>query len=86
MQLKVKDGYWEEKPREKSEKSVPVVVKWADTEKERQARRAQKAQSQASNVPHTDSQHLSMFGALPMSYVPPYNGYAYQVSSNRTIF
>ncbi|KAH1195528.1 RNA-binding protein BRN1 [Glycine max] len=58
--------------------SVPLVVKWADTEKERQARRAQKAQSQASNVPHTDSQHLSMFGALPMSYVPPYNGYAYQ--------
>ncbi|KAL5135631.1 RNA-binding protein BRN1 [Glycine soja] len=58
--------------------SVPLVVKWADTEKERQARRAQKAQSQASNVPHTDSQHPSLFGALPMSYVPPYNGYGYQ--------
>ncbi|KOM39517.1 hypothetical protein LR48_Vigan03g289900 [Vigna angularis] len=58
--------------------SVPLVVKWADTEKERQARRAQKAQSQASNVPHSDSQHPSLFGALPMGYVPPYNGYGYQ--------
>ncbi|KAB1222069.1 CUGBP Elav-like family member 1 [Morella rubra] len=58
--------------------SVPLVVKWADTEKERQARRAQKAQSQASNVTNTDSQHHSVFGALPMGYVPPYNGYGYQ--------
>lgn len=59
--------------------NVPLVVKWADTEKERQARRAQKAQSQASNVPNTDStQHPSMFGALPMGYAPPYNGYGYQ--------
>lgn len=56
-----------------------MVVKWADTEKERQARRAQKAQSQASNVTNTDSQHHSVFGALPMGYVPPYNGYGYQV-------
>ncbi|RYR52040.1 hypothetical protein Ahy_A06g026968 isoform B [Arachis hypogaea] len=58
--------------------SVPLVVKWADTEKERQARRAQRAQSQASNAPHADSQHPSLFGALPMGYVPPYNGYGYQ--------
>ncbi|KAG6787171.1 hypothetical protein POTOM_008804 [Populus tomentosa] len=56
--------------------SVPLVVKWADTEKERQARRAQKAQSQA--MPNTDSQHPSLFGALPMGYAPPYNGYGYQ--------
>jgi len=54
-----------------------LVVKWADTEKERQARRAQKAQSQA--MPNTDSQHPSLFGALPMGYAPPYNGYGYQV-------
>ncbi|KAG5231810.1 RNA-binding family protein [Salix suchowensis] len=53
--------------------SVPLVVKWADTEKERQARRAQKSQ-----VPNTDSQHPSLFGALPMGYAPPYNGYGYQ--------
>ncbi|XP_050237805.1 RNA-binding protein BRN1 [Mercurialis annua] len=58
--------------------SVPLVVKWADTEKERQARRAQKAHSQASNMPNADSQHPSLFGALPMGYVPPYNGYGYQ--------
>ncbi|KAJ9187717.1 hypothetical protein P3X46_003141 [Hevea brasiliensis] len=58
--------------------SVPLVVKWADTEKERQARRAQKAQSQASSLPNADSQHPSLFGALPMGYVPPYNGYGYQ--------
>ncbi|KAJ7972872.1 putative RNA binding protein [Quillaja saponaria] len=58
--------------------TVPLVVKWADTEKERQARRAQKALSQASNVPNTDSQHPSLFAALPMGYVPPYNGYGYQ--------
>ncbi|TYH93947.1 hypothetical protein ES332_A12G008500v1 [Gossypium tomentosum] len=58
--------------------SVPLIVKWADTEKERQARRAQKAQSQASNMPNADSPHPSLFGALPMGYVPPYNGYGYQ--------
>ncbi|ONH93768.1 hypothetical protein PRUPE_8G251600 [Prunus persica] len=58
--------------------SVPLVVKWADTEKERLARRAQKAHSQAANVPNADSQHPSLFGALPMGYVPSYNGYGYQ--------
>ncbi|CAL9092160.1 unnamed protein product [Musa textilis] len=59
--------------------SVPLVVKWADTEKERQARRAQKAQSQASSLAHGNSMHQpSIFGALPMGYIPPYNGYGYQ--------
>ncbi|KHN46600.1 RNA-binding protein BRN1-like isoform X1 [Glycine soja] len=58
--------------------SVPLVVKWADTEKERLARRAQKTQSRVSNAPHADPQHPSLFGALPMGYVPPYNGYGYQ--------
>lgn len=59
-----------------------MVVKWADTEKERQARRAQKAQSQADSMPTTDAtHHPSLFGALPMGYVPPYNGYGYQVVS-----
>lgn len=59
--------------------TVPLVVKWADTEKERQARRAQKALSQSSSSPNADSrQHPSLFGALPMGYMPPYNGYGYQ--------
>ncbi|KAA8549217.1 hypothetical protein F0562_000901 [Nyssa sinensis] len=59
--------------------TVALVVKWADTEKERQARRAQKAQSEASNVPNAEStEHPSLFGALPMGYMPPYNGYGYQ--------
>ncbi|KAK8588264.1 hypothetical protein V6N12_022717 [Hibiscus sabdariffa] len=58
--------------------SVPLVVKWADTEKERQARRAQKAQFESLIKPNADSQHPSLFGTLPMGYVPPYNGYGYQ--------
>ncbi|GAB4829708.1 condensin subunit [Ancistrocladus abbreviatus] len=59
--------------------NIPLVVKWADTEKERQVRRAQKAQSRASKVPNVDpSQQTSIFGAMPMGYLPPYNGYGYQ--------
>ncbi|CAA2965901.1 RNA-binding protein BRN1-like [Olea europaea var. sylvestris] len=59
--------------------TVPLVVKWADTEKERQARKAQKALSQVSSVPNADSRHhTSLFGTLPMGYMPPYNGYGYQ--------
>ncbi|KAI0530784.1 hypothetical protein KFK09_000332 [Dendrobium nobile] len=59
--------------------TVPLVVKWADTEKERKARKAQKAQCQASSVPHMNSlQQSSLFGALPMGYISPYNGFSYQ--------
>lgn len=58
--------------------TVPLVVKWADTERERQARRAQKALSQASNASNS-GQHPSLYGALSMGYMPPYNGYGYQV-------
>jgi CUG-BP- and ETR3-like factor len=57
-----------------------LVVKWADTEKERQARKVQKAQSVSPPIP---GQQPSIFGAVPMGYVtgpPPYNGYPYQVT------
>lgn len=62
---------------------MPLVVKWADTEKERQARKAQKAQSQLSHIPNASpmQQHSSVFGALQMGYMPQYNGFGYQVSS-----
>ncbi|CAD6333981.1 unnamed protein product [Miscanthus lutarioriparius] len=59
--------------------SVPLVVKWADTEKERQARKAQKAQFQSSNMLNANAmQQNSVFGALQMGYVPQYNGFGYQ--------
>ncbi|XP_078440205.1 RNA-binding protein BRN1-like isoform X2 [Wolffia australiana] len=59
--------------------NVPLVVKWADSEKERQARRAQRAQSHAPHVPNSASaRQPSLFGALPMSYIPSYNGMGYQ--------
>ncbi|RID40118.1 hypothetical protein BRARA_J00185 [Brassica rapa] len=66
--------------------NVPLVVKWADTERERQARRLQKAQSHASRLANSDPQNPSLFGALPMSYVPPYNGYGYHVSPCSLIY
>ncbi|KAL6952430.1 hypothetical protein U1Q18_041421 [Sarracenia purpurea var. burkii] len=63
--------------------TIPLVVKWADTEKQRQARRTQKAQSQGSNVPNASpAQHPSLFGSLPMGYIHPYNGYGYQALSS----
>ncbi len=57
-----------------------LVVKWADTEKERQARKVQKDQG-VSAVPVPGQQQPSLFGAVPMGYAsaPPYNGYTYQV-------
>ena len=59
---------------------MPLVVKWADTEKERQARKAQKAQLQPPNMPNGGPMpHSSAFGALPMGYMPQYNGFGYQV-------
>jgi len=59
-----------------------LVVKWADTEKERQARKVQKAQVVSPPIP---GQQPSLFGAVPMGYVtgpPPYNGYPYQPMGN----
>nr|XP_043610095.1 RNA-binding protein BRN1-like isoform X2 [Erigeron canadensis] len=58
--------------------NVPLVVKWADTEKERLARKAQKAHSLAADP----TQHPSLFGALPMGYISPYNGYGYQAAGS----
>jgi len=61
---------------------VPLVVKWADTEKERQARKAHKAQLQLSNTPNASPmQQSSVFGTLQMGYMPQYSGFGYQVSS-----
>ncbi|XP_057780093.1 RNA-binding protein BRN1-like isoform X2 [Salvia miltiorrhiza] len=57
--------------------SIPLVVKWADTEKERQTRKVRKALLQASTLQIASAQQ-SVYGALPMSYVPAYNGYGYQ--------
>ncbi|XP_057534977.1 RNA-binding protein BRN1 [Amaranthus tricolor] len=66
--------------------NVPLVVKWADTEKERQARRTQKAQSRASSLGNVDqSRHSSLFGAMPMGYGPAYNGYGYQAPGSYSI-
>ncbi|XP_076902924.1 RNA-binding protein BRN1-like [Bidens hawaiensis] len=62
--------------------TVPLVVKWADTEKERLARKAQKAQSWASNFANADMTHPSLFGAMPMGYVSPYNTYGYQATGS----
>ena len=55
------------------------MVKWADTEKERQTRKVRKALLQASTLQIASGQHHAVYGALPMSYVPAYNGYGYQV-------
>ena len=60
---------------------MPLVVKWADTEKERQARKAHKAQLQLSNMPNASPMLSSIFGALQMRYMPQYSGFGYQVSS-----
>ncbi|CAH2071841.1 unnamed protein product [Thlaspi arvense] len=57
--------------------TVPLVVKWADTERERHTRRLQKAQSHIARLANADPTNPSLFGALPMSYPPPYNGYGY---------
>ncbi|CAN6347083.1 unnamed protein product [Urochloa humidicola] len=58
--------------------SVPLVVKWADTEKERQARKAQKSQFHSNMLNANAMQQTSLFGALQMGYVPQYNGFGYQ--------
>ncbi|CAN8247952.1 unnamed protein product [Cochlearia groenlandica] len=57
--------------------TVPLVVKWADTERERHTRRLQKAQSHIARLANADPTNPSLFRALPMSYAPPYNGYGF---------
>ncbi|XP_076888603.1 disease resistance-like protein DSC1 [Bidens hawaiensis] len=66
--------------------TVPLVVKWADTEKERQARKAQKAQSRDFTLA---SLHPTSFGALPTRYIKDY-GYqatgSYGLMQNQSPF
>ncbi|KAG6557547.1 hypothetical protein Mapa_000821 [Marchantia paleacea] len=60
-----------------------LVVKWADTEKERLARKQQKAQASVTNR-LAGQQQPSLFGAMPIGYVAapaPINGYAYQATN-----
>ncbi|KAL5198702.1 hypothetical protein ABZP36_002214 [Zizania latifolia] len=61
--------------------SANLVVKLADTEKERQARKAQKAQAQASNLLRANlGPQLSIFGAPQMRFgSPSYDVLDYQV-------
>uniref|UniRef100_A0A0D9X2K0 RRM domain-containing protein n=1 Tax=Leersia perrieri TaxID=77586 RepID=A0A0D9X2K0_9ORYZ len=54
--------------------NATLVVKLADTEKEKQARRAQKAQPQPSKPLSVDLvPQLPIFGAPRMSFLPPYD-------------
>ncbi|KAJ7563882.1 hypothetical protein O6H91_03G128800 [Diphasiastrum complanatum] len=64
--------------------TTALVVKWADTEKERQARKVQKSQAiTAGAVTGIAPQQPSLFGAVPQGYIAnttPFNGYAYQAA------
>ncbi|KAF2924338.1 RNA-binding protein BRN1 isoform X4 [Oryza sativa Japonica Group] len=61
--------------------SATLVVKLADTEREKQARKAQKAQAQPSKPLrfYLFPQLLSISGAPQMSFLPPYNVLDYKV-------
>uniref|UniRef100_A0A0D9X2K1 RRM domain-containing protein n=1 Tax=Leersia perrieri TaxID=77586 RepID=A0A0D9X2K1_9ORYZ len=63
--------------------NATLVVKLADTEKEKQARRAQKAQPQPSKPLSVDLvPQLPIFGAPRMSFLPPYDVLDYKVPGN----
>ncbi|CAM8988252.1 unnamed protein product [Rhodiola kirilowii] len=55
--------------------TIPLVVKWADTEKERQARKAQKAQTFISGAQSPDSPASGTYGLMP--YRLPHSQAAY---------
>eukprot|EP00249_Psilotum_nudum_P016199 c25712_g1_i2 orf=282-1604(+) len=59
-----------------------LVVKWADTEKEKQARKTQKAQAAPVVTSVTVPVHQpSIYGTVPSGYAPSLNGYGYQAQS-----
>lgn len=59
--------------------TTPLVVKWADTEKEKQARKQQRSQI----VPTVPVQQPAAYGLVPGSYgvAAPLNGYGYQAQN-----
>ncbi|KAH7434396.1 hypothetical protein KP509_06G016000 [Ceratopteris richardii] len=59
--------------------NVPLVVKWADTEKEKQVRKQQRSQV-VSTMP---TQQAGAYGLVPSAYsvTPSLNGYGYQAQN-----
>lgn len=63
--------------------TTPLVVKWADTEKDKQARKQQRFQV----VPTVPAQQPAPYGLVPGAYgvAAPMNGYGYQAQNPYTL-